>query len=262
GGPRIAGLLHFGPSSRAEQAGPGVRTAPGSSHRAIPWEAEENVRDYELMIVVRPDIDDSQVKGAAERVQSLVTQRGGEITNVQQWGKRRLAYRIQHHAEGMYFVYRVRMEGDAAAEIEHELNLDEQVLRFIVVHLDAVQLEAVKNPPPPMAPRPERRREEPAAVPAAVAAPVAVAAAPAAPAEAPAAPAEAPAAPAEAPAAPAEVPAAAPAVEESAAAAEAPTEAGEAAAEPARATRPRAVKAEAEAEPAAGEAPAATEGEA
>src|SRR5581483_4882025 len=221
GGPRIAGLLHFGPSSRAEQAGPGVRTAPGSSHRAIPWEAEENVRDYELMIVVRPDIDDSQVKGAAERVQSLVTQRGGEITNVQQWGKRRLAYRIQHHAEGMYFVYRVRMEGDAAAEIEHELNLDEQVLRFIVVHLDAVQLEAVKNPPPPMAPRPERRREEPAAVPAAVAAPVAVAAAPAA-----------------------------------------PTEAGEAAAEPARATRPRAVKAEAEAEPAAGEAPAATEGEA
>jgi small subunit ribosomal protein S6 len=173
------------------------------------------VRDYELTFVVRPDVDDKQTQAAASRVESLITSRGGELTNVQNWGKRRLAYPIGHHAEGSYFVYRVRMEPESQAEVEHELNLDEQVLRFISLYLDPVALEALKNPPPPMAPRePRRLREEPAAAPAE--------AAPAeAPAEAPAA--EAAAAEAEAPvASEAESPA-----EAEAAATEEPAEAAE-----------------------------------
>jgi len=187
------------------------------------------VRDYELTFVVRPDIDDTQTKAAAARIESLITQRGGQLTNVQNWGKRRLAYHIGHHGEGSYFVYRLQMEPAFAAEIEHELNLDEQVLRFIAVYLDPVELEALKSPPAPMAarePRPPRREAEPAAevAPAAgaEAASPAAAATPAAGAEA-----EAPAAGAEA-AAPAEaVPAAA---DEKEAAAEAePTAEAEAA---------------------------------
>ncbi|MFI5267104.1 MAG: 30S ribosomal protein S6, partial [Chloroflexota bacterium] len=82
------------------------------------------MRDYELSFVVRPDIDDKAIKAAVDRVQGLITQRGGSLTNVQEWGKRRLAYKIQHHGEGFYFVYRLQMEPAAAAEIEHELNLD------------------------------------------------------------------------------------------------------------------------------------------
>jgi small subunit ribosomal protein S6 len=128
------------------------------------------MRDYELLFVIRPDLDDSHTKTAANRVQGLITQRGGELTNTQEWGKRRLAYRIQHQGEGTYFVYRHRMEPAAAAEIEHELNLDESVLRFMMVHLDPVALEALKNPPAPMAPRAERR-PMPQAVPAEGAAP-------------------------------------------------------------------------------------------
>jgi small subunit ribosomal protein S6 len=212
------------------------------------------MRDYELTVVVRPDIDDNQTKAANTRIQGLITQRGGEITNIQEWGKRRLAYHIQHHAEGTYFVYRAQMEPASAAEIEHELNLDEQVLRFITVHLEPKELEALKNPPAPMAPRPERRPMAPP--------PAAAAEAPAG-AEAPAAGeaaagAEAPgageaAAAAEAPAAEAEAPAA----EASAAAAEVspPTEplaTAETAAETPAAEAP-----EGAAEGGAGEAPAA-----
>ncbi|HEY8693576.1 MAG TPA: 30S ribosomal protein S6, partial [Chloroflexota bacterium] len=100
------------------------------------------MRDYELSFVVRPDIDDKSIKAAADRVQGLITQRGGSLTNVQEWGKRRLAYKIQHLAEGTYFVYRLQMEPSAAAEIEHELNLDEQVLRFIMIYLEPRWLEA------------------------------------------------------------------------------------------------------------------------
>ncbi len=151
------------------------------------------MRDYELTFVVRPDIDDKQTAAAVSRVESLITSRGGELTNVQNWGKRRLAYPIGHHGEGSYFVYRLRMEPESQAEIEHELNLDEQVLRFITLYLDPVALEALKNPPPPMAPRePRRPREEP----------------PAPPVEAPAAAAEPPAAEAGEATPPAETPAA------------------------------------------------------
>ncbi|HLQ33347.1 MAG TPA: 30S ribosomal protein S6, partial [Chloroflexota bacterium] len=121
------------------------------------------MRDYELSVVIRPDIDDKMTKVATDRVQSLITQRGGELNNVQDWGKRRMAYKIGHHGEGIYFIYRLQMEPASAAEIEHELNLDEQVLRFIMVHLDPVALEVLRNPPPPMAPRPERRPMEPPA---------------------------------------------------------------------------------------------------
>jgi len=87
------------------------------------------VRDYELSFVVRPDIDDKSIKAAADRVQGLITQRGGSLTNVQEWGKRRLAYKIQHLAEGMYFVYRLQMEPAAAAEIEHELKAELDEMR-------------------------------------------------------------------------------------------------------------------------------------
>ena len=170
------------------------------------------MRDYELTFVIRPDMDDKQTAAAASRVESLVTSRGGELTNVQNWGKRRLAYPIGHHAEGSYFVYRLRMDPESQAEVEHDLNLDEQVLRFITLYLEPVALEALKNPPPPMAPREPRRPREEAPAPA----PEAPAAAEAPAAEAAEASAEA-AAPEPSETAPAAQPEAAVAEEEPAA---------------------------------------------
>jgi small subunit ribosomal protein S6 len=187
------------------------------------------VRDYELTYIVRPDLDDKQTKAAAERIQGWITQRGGTLTNMQEWGKRRLAYRIAHHSEGTYYVYRLRMQPEAAASIEHELNLDEQVLRFLLLQLDPVELEALKNPPPPPVTRPvrEERPEAPAA-------------------EVPAAEPEAPEPARAAPAAPAEAPAVAeePAAEEPAVEAEAEAEEEKPAATRVRATRAKAAEAE------------------
>jgi ribosomal protein S6 len=208
------------------------------------------VRDYELTYIVRPDLDDKGTKAAAERVQGWITQGGGSLTNVQEWGKRRLAYPISHHAEGTYYVYRVQMDPDAAAGIEHELNLDEQVLRFLMLQLDPAELEALKNPPPPPMARPVREdRGEASRTPARTEAPAAAVAAPAAETQA----AEAPAA--EAPAA--ETPAAeasateAPATEAPAAeapAAEAPAAEALAEMEPAAQSGPTTEAVEAEAE--------------
>jgi len=144
------------------------------------------VRDYELTFAVRAAIGDEQIKATAERVQAHITSRGGELTNIQQWGRRRLAYPIEHLREAHYFVYRCQMDPERAAELEHELNLDEQVLRFLMIYLDRTALEALKHPPAPM--QPMERRRPPMAPPAAPP-PPAAAAEPAAPTE-PAAPAE------------------------------------------------------------------------
>ncbi|MHB8621204.1 MAG: 30S ribosomal protein S6 [Chloroflexota bacterium] len=174
------------------------------------------MRDYELTFIVRPDIPDDQVKAASERVQGLITQRGGELTHIQQWGKRRLAYIIDHQREGTYFVLRFHMDTQRAAELDHELNLDEQIVRFLMLMLDHVALEALKSPPPPMhiERRPRPQPVEAQAPPGAAPAPgVPAAATPGAPAVGAAPPAEAPAvAPVAQPApeAPAAGPAAAP----------------------------------------------------
>ncbi len=53
------------------------------------------MRDYELMVVLTPELDDDGVNATTERVKSLVTSRGGEVVDVQQWGRRRMAYPIR-----------------------------------------------------------------------------------------------------------------------------------------------------------------------
>lgn len=172
------------------------------------------MRDYELTFVVRNDVGDEQIKAAAERMQAHITQRGGELTDIKPWGRRRLAYPINHLREGNYFVYRFVMDPDGAAELERELNLDEQILRYILIVLDRVALEALKNPPAPMQAA-ERRPRPPIMAPAAPAAPAEAPSAEVAPAQAAAVTEAAPVAEA---APSAEAPAAEPAAEAPAAA--------------------------------------------
>src|SRR5205807_9881406 len=62
------------------------------------------VRDYELMYIVRPDLDDEGLRGAMAAVESLVEGQGGEVVKTTSWGKRRLAYEIQNLRDGHYVI--------------------------------------------------------------------------------------------------------------------------------------------------------------
>jgi ribosomal protein S6 len=91
------------------------------------------VRDYEIVYVIRPDLSDEARAAKVERVHSLVTENGGEIGKMEDWGKRVLAYEIRHLTEGSYRFTEFRMPPESVKLVEARLNLDEELLRYQIV---------------------------------------------------------------------------------------------------------------------------------
>jgi small subunit ribosomal protein S6 len=96
------------------------------------------VRDYELMVVLDPNLDESAIEALNTRIQTLITQRGGTIEHVDSWGRRRLAYPIGRFRDGVYVLSRLRLPPTAAAEIERALKLTESVIRHLLVRAEGL----------------------------------------------------------------------------------------------------------------------------
>jgi len=90
------------------------------------------LRDYELMYVVRPDLDEDGLRGALEAVQGLVEGQGGEVTATTPWGKRRLAYEIAGLRDGHYVIVEFRGDGAKVKELERALRISDQVIRHMI----------------------------------------------------------------------------------------------------------------------------------
>ncbi len=92
---------------------------------------------YELAVVVNAKIEDDERLATIEKVKGYITRYGGTITNVDEWGKKRLAYEIQKMREGFY--YFIQFEADAAcpAELERHIRIMENVIRYLCVRQDA-----------------------------------------------------------------------------------------------------------------------------
>ncbi len=93
------------------------------------------MRDYELMVVMHPTISDEEMPSALDEVAGYIMSRGGTIQEYQlevPWGRRRLAYPINDQTEGFYTLFRYQADPGVAAEIDRELKLNENVLRFLV----------------------------------------------------------------------------------------------------------------------------------
>jgi len=100
------------------------------------------VREYELMVVFDPNLDDAAIEALNTRVQNMVTQRGGTIASVDNWGRRRLAYPIGRYRDGVYLLSRFQMPPNAAAEIERALKLTESVIRHLLVRAEGLPATA------------------------------------------------------------------------------------------------------------------------
>ena len=92
---------------------------------------------YELAVVVNAKIEDDARLATIEKVQKYVTRFGGTITNVDEWGKRKLAYEIQKMREGFYYFISFEASASAPAEIEGRLRIMDNVIRFLVVKQEA-----------------------------------------------------------------------------------------------------------------------------
>jgi small subunit ribosomal protein S6 len=93
------------------------------------------LRQYEVLLILPPEADESVVAGVLDRISGIVSE-GGEVGTVDRWGRRRLAYEIDHHNEGYYVVVEFRADPAAIVPLERALHLVDDVVRFKVVVRD------------------------------------------------------------------------------------------------------------------------------
>jgi len=94
------------------------------------------VRDYELMVIFAPQLDEEALTAQIERTKQLIANIGGEVEKVDKWGKRRLAYEINDNTEGFYVVIDFKAESGTTSEVERILKITDEVVRYLLVRRD------------------------------------------------------------------------------------------------------------------------------
>ena len=94
------------------------------------------MKAYELLYIIRPDLDEESTTALVDRLSGLVANNGGDNLTVEKWGKRRLAYEIQDYKEGQYILMNFDGEGRTSQEIERVMKISDDVIRFLTVRKD------------------------------------------------------------------------------------------------------------------------------
>ena len=94
------------------------------------------MRTYEIMFIVRPDVEETDLDKLIETFSGYVTTGGGEVKGVEKMGRRRLAYTVRKFNDGFYVLFMVAAEGAQVQELERRLRVQEQVIKFITVRTD------------------------------------------------------------------------------------------------------------------------------
>lgn len=91
---------------------------------------------YELALVVSAKIEDEERAAVVEKAKSYITRYDGTVSEVEEWGKKKLAYEINHMREGFYYFIQFEADATAPAEIERHVRIMDNVLRYLVVRKD------------------------------------------------------------------------------------------------------------------------------
>ena len=94
------------------------------------------MRHYEVMVILDPTLEERTIAPSLDAFLSVVKQDGGTVEKVDVWGRRRMAYEINKHAEGIYAVVDLKANPAAVQELDRQLNLNESVLRTKVLRPD------------------------------------------------------------------------------------------------------------------------------
>ena len=103
-----------------------------------------NTRTYEIMFIVRPDVEEADLDKLIEGFSTNVTSGGGEVKTVEKMGRRRLAYTVRKFNDGFYVLLTIAAEGKLITEIERRLRVSEQVIKFITVRMDEEEKRLAK----------------------------------------------------------------------------------------------------------------------
>jgi small subunit ribosomal protein S6 len=97
----------------------------------------DTMNKYEIALVVNAKIEDDERAAVVDKAKALVERFNGTVTNVDEWGKKKLAYEIQKMSEGYYYFIQFEAEADVPAELERRLRIMDNVLRYLVVRQEA-----------------------------------------------------------------------------------------------------------------------------
>ena len=98
-------------------------------------QADGQLGNYELIYIIRPETDEENCEATVEGVGRFITGKGGVVSEVERWGKRRLAYPIKQFGEGTYVLTRFQMQPEYNKELETNLRISEDVIRHLLVNL-------------------------------------------------------------------------------------------------------------------------------
>jgi small subunit ribosomal protein S6 len=101
------------------------------------WALTEGVRmnQYEVAVLYHPDLE-VDLEKATSRVEKIFTENGGKVANVDNWGKRKLAYNIRGNESAIYVFYTVELPADSVRKVESTLNITDEVIRFLITRPD------------------------------------------------------------------------------------------------------------------------------
>jgi small subunit ribosomal protein S6 len=91
------------------------------------------MRKYEVMYIIRPNIEDEAKKALVERFNNVLSENGAEVTEAKEWGKRRLAYEINDFRDGYYMLIQVNSAVEAVQEFDRLAKISEDIIRHIVI---------------------------------------------------------------------------------------------------------------------------------
>ena len=101
-------------------------------------------RTYEIIFIVRPDVEEADLDKLIEGFSANVTNGGGEIKSVEKMGRRRLAYTVRKFNDGFYVLLTIAAAGSLISEVERRLRVSEQVIKFITVRMDEEEKRLAK----------------------------------------------------------------------------------------------------------------------
>ena len=96
-------------------------------------EKDSKPQDYELVYIIKPELEEEAVEGKIESVSQYIASNNGVVDDVEKWGKKRLAYPINHSLEGYYVLTRFKISPTRCKELEANLKISEDILRHLLI---------------------------------------------------------------------------------------------------------------------------------
>ncbi|MBI4331860.1 MAG: 30S ribosomal protein S6 [Chloroflexi bacterium] len=124
------------------------------------------MKDYELVVIYKPEITDENLPSTIEGMSKFIGDRGGAVTEVNRWGRRKLAYSIKGAAEGSYVFTRFKGEAKLLLALESNLKMSEAVLRHLLIRTEKPPAPAPAVPAPAPAPQGPQVQQSPPSQPA------------------------------------------------------------------------------------------------